>query len=136
MERFEGVPKSLKGEPALGDPTTEPAALLRFMDFNFDHRDCFGDSSLTSEQRGDRWIENGSRGLGSLNNGPRCGGAVGVEGDEPDFLDLRVEDFGFGGAEKRIVEECFTERTIVVLGVGEWERINWDNGEKIGRAHV
>lgn len=74
-------------------------------------------------------MENGNRGFGSLNNGPRWGGAVGVEGDEPDFLDLRVDDFGFGGAEKRTVEECFIERTIVVLGVGEWERINWDNGE-------
>ena len=102
---------------------------MRFIDLNLDHRDCFGDSSLASGQRGVRWMENGKRGFGSLNNGPRCGGAVGVEGDELYFLDLKVDDFGFGGAEKRTVEECFIERTIVVLGVGEWERINRDNGE-------
>ena len=129
VDRFEGEPKSLKGEPALGDATIELAVLLRFMDFNFDHRVCFGDSSLDSGQREVRWIENGNRGFGSLNKGPRCGDAAGVEADEPDFLDLSVEDFGFGGAEKRIVDECFIERTIVDLGVGEWERMNWDNGE-------
>lgn len=109
----------MKGELVLGGPTTELAVLLRFMDLNLDHRDCFGDSSLTSWQRGVRWMENGNRGFGSLNSGPRCGGAVGVEGDELDFLDLKVDDFDLGGAEKRTVEECFIERTIVVLGVGE-----------------
>ena len=68
-------------------------------------------------------MENGNRGFGSLNNGPRCGTAE-VEGEEQNFLDLEVDDVGFGAAEKRSVEECFMERTIVVLGVGEWERMN------------
>lgn len=101
----------------------ELTALLRFVNFSLDHRDRFGDSSVTSVERGVKWIENGNRGFGSLNSGPICA-AVGVEGEEPDFLDLKVDDFGFGGAENRTVEECFMERTIVVLGVGEWERMN------------
>ena len=66
-----------------------------------------------------------------MSSGPRCGGAVGVEGFELDLLDLKVDDFGLGGAEKRIVEECLIERTIVVLGVGEWERMNRDNEETV-----
>ena len=68
-------------------------------------------------------MENGNRGFGSLNNGPRFG-AVGVKREALDFLDLKVDDFDFGGAEKRTVDECLMERTIVVLGVGEWERMN------------
>ena len=38
---------------------------MHFMDLNLNHRDCFGDSSLASWQRGVRWRENISRGLGS-----------------------------------------------------------------------
>jgi hypothetical protein len=122
---LEGERKSLKGDP----PTrVEPTVLLRFINFSLDHKDCFGYSSVISVERGVRCIENGNRGFGSLNSGPKCG-VVGVEGEEPNFLDLKVADFSFGGAEKRTVEECFMERTIVVLGVGEWERMNLDNGE-------
>lgn len=73
-------------------------------------------------------MENGNRGFGSLNNGPIVG-VAGVDGEGPGFLDLKVDDFDFGGAEKRMVEECFMERTIVVLGVGEWERMNRESGE-------
>ena len=113
----------MRGDPVLLDPTIEPTVLLRFINFNLDHRDCFGDSSLISGDRGVRRMENGNRGFGSLNNGPRCGAAE-VEGEEQNFLDLEVDDVGFGAAEKRSVEECFMERTIVVLGVGEWERMN------------
>lgn len=108
----------MRGEPVLWDPLIEPTVLLRFISFSLDQIDRFCESSLTSGDRGVRRMENGKRGFGSLNNGPKCG-VVGVEGEEPNFLDLKVDDAGFGAAEKRTVEECFMERTIVLLGVGE-----------------